>query len=271
MTEDLRDLLQQYGFLSVTLAQLRRERPGTPYNSLDEYYESLGGVLPDEPVLMVRISKDGKAHFLEEGEHPFAFEDGTGAKVGAVTVWELPEDEFWFFRAFRPALFDLEKQLPAFAYEMGLIHAYAIFEGYLAEILRAQLRKYPRQLGGQRKVTYEQVFQALSRDTLIEEMIDREIRDLMYQSVQVVLDRMRDELGFRRLTKEYDDRLNYLSLLRNCLLHNRSRVDVKLAGCRPTLREGDRLYLDMSDVDEAVHVLRKFSSQVDQAFEEKRE
>jgi uncharacterized protein YutE (UPF0331/DUF86 family) len=126
-------------------------------------------------------------------------------------------------------------------------------------------------LGGQRKVTYEQVFQALSRDTLIEEMIDREIRDLMYQSVQVVLDRMRDELGFRRLTKEYDDRLNYLSLLRNCLLHNRSRVDVKLAGCRPTLREGDRLYLDMSDVDEAVHVLRKFSSQVDQAFEEKRE
>jgi hypothetical protein len=140
MTEELKELLQQYGVLAVSLSQLSSERPGSQYESLDEYYKSLGGPLPDEPTLVVRISKDREIRFLKEGEHDVAFEDEEGNKPGIVTVWELPEDEFWFFRAFRPALFGLEKTLPGFVFEMGVTHAYAMFEGYLSDILRSRLR-----------------------------------------------------------------------------------------------------------------------------------
>src|SRR5260370_356515 len=156
MTKGLEELLQQYGFLSVTLSRLGSERPGNNYTSLDEYYASLGGILPDEPVLHVRISKDNEIHFLNEGEHDVVFKDKEGKKTGVVTVWELPEDEFWFFRAFRPAYFDLEKALPSFLYEMAVVHAYAMFKAYLTYILRTRQFQYPRSMVGKRKVTKKQ-------------------------------------------------------------------------------------------------------------------
>lgn len=267
MTEGLKELLQHYGALSVTLSHLLSERPGTKYKNLDEYYKALGGILPNEPVLVVKISKDGETRFLEDGEHDVAFEDETGSKAGIVTVWELPEDEFWFFRAFRPGLFDLDKDLPPFVYEMGVVHAYAMFEGYLSDLLRARLRKHPQLLGSHREIKYEQVFAAAHKDELINTMVEREIRDLMYLPFFGLIKKMRDQLGFRFLTDKYDDRVNCLSLLRNCLLHNHSKVDSKLATARPSLYEGDKLQLAMEDVSETVNVLRKFAYEIDKAFE----
>jgi hypothetical protein len=78
----------------------------------------------------------------------------------SLPVWELPEDEYWFFQAFRPALFGLEKALPTFLFEIGITHAYALFEGYLSEILRNRLEEHPRLMGGQRELKYDQVFSA---------------------------------------------------------------------------------------------------------------
>jgi len=276
MTDDLRDLLQQYGVLTVSLSQLARERPGSQYESLEEYYKSLGGsyvslcetrLSPDEHALVVRISKDGEMRFLDEAQHNVMFSDQQGKKTGIVTVWELPEDEFWFFRAFRPALFGLEKALPGFLFEMGITHSYAMFEGYLSAIIRARLRQHPRLMSSQRELKYEQVFLAESKETLIESMIEREMRELMYLSLPDLLRKLRDQMGFKSLGDEHDEQVNYLSLLRNCLLHNRGIVDVRLAGCRPTLLKDERLSVSEEDVTSAVNILRKFAYQIDQAFE----
>jgi hypothetical protein len=276
MTDDLTELLQQYGVLTVSLSQLARERPGSQYDSLEEYYKSLGAsyvslcetrLLPGEAALVVRISKDGEMRFLEVGQHDVMFADEEGKKTGVVTVWELPEDEFWFFRAFRPALFGLEKNLPAFLFEMGVTQAYAMFEGYLTGILRARLRQHPRLMGGQRELKYEQVLLAKSRETLIEGMIDREMKELTYLALPDLLRKMRDQMGFKSLPDEHDEQVNYLSLVRNCLLHNRGRVDIKLANCRPTLQKGEKITVGNEDVTTSVNVLRKFAYHIDQVFE----
>jgi hypothetical protein len=260
----------------VSLSQLARERKGSQHESLEDYYRSLGGsyfslhqtrLLPDEHALVVRISKDGETRFLKEGQHDVEFTDEEGKKTGVVTVWELPEDEFWFFRAFRPALFGLEKKLPEFVWEMGLTHAYAMFEGYLTEILRARLRQHPRLMGGQREVKYEQIFVAESKQTLIEGMVEREMKELTYLALPDLLRKIRDQMGFKSLADQHDEQANYLSLLRNCLLHNRGRVDVKLANCRPTLQNGEKIAVSDEDVTTAVNVLRKFAYQIDQVFE----
>jgi hypothetical protein len=276
MTQELTELLQQYGILTVSLSQLARERPGSPHESLEEYYKSLGAsyvslcetrLLPDEHALVVRISKDGEMRFLDEGQNEVMFADQHGKKTGIVTVWELPEDEFWFFRAFRPALFGLEKALPGFLFEMGITHAYAMFEGYLSAIIRVRLRQHPRLMSSQRELKYEQVFLADSKETLIESMIEREMRELMYLSLPDLLRKLRDQMGFKSLADEHDERVNYLSLLRNCLLHNRAMVDVKLASCRPILQKDEKLSINQEDVTSAVNVLRKFAYQIDQIFE----
>jgi hypothetical protein len=267
MTDDLTELLQQYGILVVSLSQMARERPGSQCESLDEYYKSLGGLLPDEPALVMRISKDREVRFLREGEHDVTIADSEGQKTGKITVWELPEDEYWFFRAFRPALFGLEKALPGFLFEMGITYAYALFEGYLSEILRRRMRQQPRLMSSQRELKYDQVFLAASKEALIESMIDREMRDLLYLSILDLLRKMREKMGFASLREEWDEKVNYVSLVRNCLLHNRGQVDTKLAFVQPTLRVGDRLSIGESDVGTAVNSLRSFAFQIDQVFE----
>src|ERR1039458_3833163 len=67
MTKALQELLTQYGILSITISGLRRQRPGNEHESLEAYYKSFGCPLPDEPVLVVRVSKDDEIHFLDEG------------------------------------------------------------------------------------------------------------------------------------------------------------------------------------------------------------
>jgi len=267
MTEELKALLEYFGGLSVTLEGLLSERPGAAHSSLEEYYKALGAPLPDEPVLVVRIGKDEQIRFLKEGQHDVEFRDDGGKKTGSVTVWELPEDEFWYLRAFRPALFNLSIDLPSFIYEMWIVNAYARFEVYLSDLIRARLWKHPRLLGSKREVSYDQIFAAASKDELVETMIEREIRDIMYLPFLGVMAKMREQLGFRCLTDEYHDRANHVSLLRNCFMHNRGNVDVKLARAKQGLRETEKLSMTIHDVEQSVYVLRKLAYETDKIFE----
>ncbi len=267
MTDELQELLTQYGILSVSLSQLKSERPGSEHESLEAYYRSLGGLLPDEPYIVCRISKDGETRFLKENEHDVTFQNTEGKQLGQVTVWELPEDEFWFFRAFRPGLFDITKDLPGYLYEIGIVHAYSLFEGYLSEIIRFLLRRHPRLMGGKRQLTYQQVFDTKTKEELIEELIGKQLRELMYLPIPGILQEMREQFGFQSLTKEYDAHLTYLALVRNCLLHNLGRVDDKLAASQPAHKENDRLSITINEVDNAVRTLRKFAYQIDRAYE----
>jgi hypothetical protein len=62
---------------------------------------------------------------------------------------------------------------------------------------------------------------------------------------------------------KYDDEMNYLSKPRNCLLHNYSKVNSKLAKARPSLREGEKLSLGMPDLNSAINALRKLAYEID--------
>jgi hypothetical protein len=64
--------------------------------------------------------------------------------------------------------------------------------------------------------------------------------------------KIRDRFGFRAFTSKYDDEMNYLSKLRNCLLHNYGKVDSKLPKAPLSLREGEKLSLGMPDVNSAI-------------------
>ena len=119
MTYLLKTLLHEYGMLSVSLSKLEGERPGNPHELLNAYYESMGtpyegpaelmrekiaALDPDEPKLVVGISPDGSTKIR-------SFDESN--PEGNLAVWELPEDEFYFFKAFRHGLFEWEKQVPS--------------------------------------------------------------------------------------------------------------------------------------------------------------
>lgn len=252
MTDLLKTLLHHYGLLYVTVSQLERERPGNPSESLNAYYETLGPLTPDEPALVVRISPDGETRFLpDDGDEkePRIGEESGSARV---TVWELPEAEFYFFNAFRPGLFDLEKGLPAFLLQIALVYSYKLLENYV---------------GLTKQLTYREVFASESKEDLVQRLIDREVYRLTYESIVSVLEKMRSDLGFRTLTRDYDQAVYQLSLTRNCLLHNAGKVDPKLAAIAPSLDVGENIEVQSSSVSQAINTCRRFCADVDRTFE----
>jgi hypothetical protein len=262
LTDSLKELLRQYGMLAVSLSQLERERPGNPHASLQAYYDSLGTSAPGEPVLVVRISADGETRFRcpSQSDPEAAKYFAAGAKA---TVWELPEDEFHFFKAFQPALFDLEKCLPPFLLRMALVYGYTLFEDYLTRIIRCRLTECPAHLGAEKHVTYRQIFESGSKEELIETLVDREVDQLMHEPIRMILSKLRSQLGFRSLTKQYDEAVSRLSMIRNSLMHNAAKVSSQLAATDKTLVVGEELLIDSDIVSRAIGVFRKLAVAID--------
>lgn len=255
MTEQLKQLLNNYGLLYITLHSLTSERPGRSHDTLEQYYKSLGPITDDEPVVVVRISPDGEVKIGNKGE---------GGSAGNVSVWELPEDEFYFFRAFRPGLFQLEKELPQFLYGLGVVYAYATFEQYLAEVLRSCLRSHPKLMGEKKLLTYGDVFSAASKDELIEQLIGEGIRDLLYLPITVLLNSMREKLGFKTLDASYDDEVRRISLVRNCIVHNGAIAEARIAKEYPAqYAAGTPIKVTLDDVSHAIFTLRKLAWAID--------
>lgn len=104
----------------MSLSKLEGERPGNPHQSLNAYYDSmaipyegtsdvmrekLAALEPGEPAIVVRIRPDGSTNIGSFQEQ----ETGTGVEPSRIAVWELPEDEFYFLKAFRHGLFEWDK------------------------------------------------------------------------------------------------------------------------------------------------------------------
>lgn len=273
MTYLLKTLLHEYGMLSVSLSKLEGERPGNPHESLNAYYESMGtpyegpaelmrekiaALDPDEPKLVVGISPDGSTKIR-------SFDESN--PEGNLAVWELPEDEFYFFKAFRHGLFEWEKQVPTFLLQMAFVHAYILFENYLRGILSLRLQAHPQQIGLKKQITYAEIFASASKEEIMDRIIDRELSQLMYEPIESLLAKMREAFGFRNLSDTHDDAIRRLALTRNCLMHNAGKVSDKLAKTDSALTEGQQITIQSKTISEAIHTYRTFCLEVDQGFE----
>jgi hypothetical protein len=194
MTNLLKELLHTYGLLYITVVQLEQQRPGTKHESLKEYYDSLGVAEPGEPVAVVRISKDGDHHILYDVDATSMPIDERYRKAG-LTVLEMPEDEYYFFEAFRPGMFDLEKELPSFIFGMAVVYACALFESYVAELIRLRLKAHPAQIGTDKTTSMAEILKSDSKDDLIEMIIDRELNRIMHEPIAAILDKLRTRLA----------------------------------------------------------------------------
>jgi hypothetical protein len=278
MTYLLKTLLHEYGILSVSLSKLEGERPGNPHESLNAYYESMGAPYegpasvmrekiaaldPDEPKLVVGISAGGSMKMRAFDEN----EPDSEGKPSGVKFLELPEDEFYFFKAFRHGLFEWERQVPAFLLQMAFVHAYTLFENYLRGILSLRLQAHPEQIGVKKQITYAEIFASASKEEIMEWIIDRELSQLMYEPIESLLAKMRDTFGFRNLSDTHDDAIRRLALTRNCLMHNAGKVSDKLAKTDSALTEGQQITIQSKTISEAIHTYRTFCLEVDQGFE----
>jgi hypothetical protein len=243
VTPLLKELLHTYGLLYITVLTLQQQRPGTAHSSLKDYYDSLGASEPGEPVLVVRISSDGETRFLKQAAEQMPAQLRSQYSEADVTVMELPEDEYYFFQAFRPGIFDLERQLPPFILQMALVHAYTLFENYIADVVRLLLQAHPVQVGLKKQVTVADVLAFASREELLANIIENELNQVMHLPIVAILDLLRSRFGLRDLSLAHDKELELLSLTRNCVVHNAGKVDQKLATADSSLVLGQSIVI----------------------------
>ena len=242
ISESLKALLRRFGEIQATTSFYGHAQLAEPAEFPGENYP-LCNLESGEPALIVKISADGSSR-IEAAIDP----DGRVSDV--VKVMELPEDEFWYFEAFRPALSRLSLGAPGFLFEMELVTLYGVFEAFLSDALRDYFRLQLKHLGPKAQREVKALGNPSSPiDAAVNQVIDREVRRLTYNSVASVLAHMRDFPDMQALTSLYDAQVQIVALVRNCLLHGRAgrpatgrcrfslygwaRRDIEQARCRP--------------------------------------
>ncbi|MGC2237732.1 MAG: hypothetical protein WA584_16330 [Pyrinomonadaceae bacterium] len=126
----------------------------------------------------------------------------------------------------------------------------------------------PKILGKTKTLTYENVLESYpSMDTLLEKMIEKELRELFYKSRRDLLEIMREKFGFRQLTSAYDEKIIQLSLIRNCLAHNRGLADSRLEEANNTYKSEAQIPVNMEMIFDAIRIFRKFAIEIDKIAE----
>lgn len=126
---------------------------------------------------------------------------------------------------------------------------YSYFEAFLADLVRAILLHRPAMLPQTRELKYSEILECGGYDAVIGHMVDKEVLAVFYGS-------MTDTAGYfvKRLHLPWSESggcfaLVQASLVRNCLLHNGGRADVRLAQVS-SWEAGDRIELSPGDVHE---------------------
>jgi hypothetical protein len=252
-------LLKRFGELTATThfyAEARApgpvDRPGENYTLAD-----LADREPAEPALIVKVSADGGSRI----DRVVAADGGVD---DALRVMELPEDEFWFFEAFRPAFSRLAIGAPGFLFEMAVINLYAVFEAYLADMLRSRLRRLPQLVSAKaRRSSIGNDIDPTAR--LVDRAVEHDIRKITYGSITSLLEQLRTDLHMNGLTTDFDIATQRIALIRNCLLHNGGMADQKLAAADSSFRLGHRLEIAHHDLSASMRTLRGLVLAIDRA------
>ena len=133
--------------------------------------------------------------------------------------WFAPDEQ-----ALPAAYASYRRQVTHSAFLLG----YSYFESFLTDLLSATLRNRPAMLPKDRKISYSEVVDSRDKTELVQRLITRELSDLLYKSMADIIAELRTRYNFT-ITQDEEVGLCRASLIRNCILHNSSRADVRLA------------------------------------------
>jgi hypothetical protein len=162
-----------------------------------------------------------------------------------------------------------------FLFGMTLVHACSLFERYLVQLLKVLFQKTPRMLlnskgatdseRDSRKVAYETIIEAAETDeSLLDIIIEEQVGRFAYLSCKEQLALLRRRYGFDGLTTDYDSAVVHFALARNCVVHNHSIVDDKLADAsRGFFGRNTALRIDRVFVLRAISVFSYMSGAID--------
>lgn len=136
-------------------------------------------------------------------------------------------------------------------YQMQITHSafllgYSYFEAFLADLVREIYLSRPKMLPKEKQLKYADILKTNDYRAILELMVEREIIDLFYKRIDEVV-RYFEEKLILKWPDEYKDEIVVTSYLRNCIIHNLSRVDYRLSKVSK-YKVGDKIELSSSEV-----------------------
>lgn len=131
----------------------------------------------------------------------------------------------------------------------AILLGYGYFEAFLSDLMILCLKKEPKILipdgksqAKDKTITYQQLLTADNYDSLIDDLIKKEVRNVMYKSMSEILDYIKKKLKLE-WNSQVDDAIIVANRIRNCCMHNNCIVDKSLAK-DPRFKEGQEIELD---------------------------
>lgn len=149
----------------------------------------------------------------------------------------------------------------------SMLLGYAYFEAFLSDLIILCLIQNPKILIPEGKarikektITYQQLFFADSHEKLVKELVDKEVRNIMYKSMSEILDFIDKRLKLK-WNKSINNEIIVANKIRNCCMHNNCIADKSLAK-DPRFVEGNQIELTASVVHSFGLKARQFSREL---------
>lgn len=141
---------------------------------------------------------------------------------------------------------------------MTYVHLVTLFEAALSDIIRAALLYKPQILKSKKTISYEDILNESDMTSLVAKIVDKEISDLTYGSIDDLIECHKNKLHMPiDFLPEEKDELNWCKAQKNLLVHNQGRVDAKFLRMTAVKKYsiGESIVITESDWDGARHLL----------------
>ncbi|WP_155517303.1 hypothetical protein [Pseudomonas amygdali] len=144
--------------------------------------------------------------------------------------------------------------LPDLLLRMAYVHLITLFEAALSDVVRASLLHMPKMLKSKRQMSYEDILSESDMSSLVKKIVEKEISDLTYGSVEEFVDYLKVKLHLPiEFLPEEIVQLSRCKGLRNLLVHNQGVVDARFLKERLDTQYamGDAIVIGLQDWDSA--------------------
>ncbi|MBI5303238.1 MAG: hypothetical protein HY868_13980 [Chloroflexi bacterium] len=138
------------------------------------------------------------------------------------------EKDIWFMESQRRTIPETYEIYCTQVNHSAFLLGYSYFEVFLGDLMKEIFLSNPSMLPKEKQLKFSEILEARTFESVIELMIEKENLALVYQSMDKVIDYFETKLNLH-WTDEHKDTIIRATYLRNCIVHNMSRADSRLA------------------------------------------
>lgn len=164
-------------------------------------------------------------------------------------VFDLIQREkyIWFTDNLRGTLPDTYEIFRTQVSHSAFLLGYSYSEVFMGDLIREIYLKKPEMLPKDKQIKFGEVLETKSIEEVLDRMIDIENRELFHQGMEKIIECFEKKLNLT-WSAEQKKKMILASSFRNCIMHNMSRADSRLAHLSD-YKTGQPIQLDTSTVD----------------------